>query len=321
MTRAARYVGPVAVALGVGVAVATALADSASAAPQNSTPAAPGRPGAVDRADGSAHGDRGPRAASPNRARDSGRSTSARPPTPDRAPPKSAAATRPVITGVARPDGPDAAVRVSLAPAPSRTAGRPPIRAATVRREPIRQASAVTSPATASPRLFGDPRGRRITIYQGTHFVIPNRWALWVTKDSGDATFIADSAYDLKDEDQYDWNKLAGITFTPWRPDRNSSMVVWRYNLQNGTFEVGPFFNVDFRYVFPTKDEIITVPVDQTFSYVVDYDGISVSYGDRTVHKATPQDLTPNFWTSARVTGWFGGNEVAPRTISYFQHR
>ena len=178
----------------------------------------------------------------------------------------------------------------------------------------------MTSSATALPRLFGDPRGRRITIYQGTHFVIPNRWALWVTKDSGDATLIADSAYDLKDEDQYDWNKLAGITFTPWRPDRNSSMVVWRYNLQNGTFEVGPFFNVDFRYVFPTKDEIITVPVDQTFSYEVDYEGVSVSYGDRTVYKATPQDLTPNFWTSARVTGWFGGNEVAPRTISYFQH-
>jgi hypothetical protein len=118
-----------------------------------------------------------------------------------------------------------------------------------------------------------------------------------------------------------DWNKLAGITFTPWRPDRNSSMVVWRYNIQNGTYEVGPFFNVDFRYVFPTEDEIITVPVDQTFTYSVDYDGISVTYGDRTVSKSTPADLKPNFWTSARVTGWFGGSEVAPRTISYYQIR
>jgi hypothetical protein len=35
---------------------------------------------------------------------------------------------------------------------------------------------------------------------------------------------------------------------------------------------------------------------------------------------ATALDLTPNFWSSARVTGWFGGNEVAPRTLSYFQH-
>jgi len=151
--------------------------------------------------------------------------------------------------------------------------------------------------------------------------LIPNRLALWVTKDSGGATFTANSAYDLKGVDQLDWNKLAGITFTPWRPDRNSSMVVWRYNLQDGTYEVGPFFNVDFRYVFPTEDEIITVPVNQTFTYSVGYDGISVTYGDRTVSKSTPADLKPNFWTSARVTGWFGGSEVAPRTISYYQIR
>jgi len=28
--------------------------------------------------------------------------------------------------------------------------------------------------------------------------------------------------------------------------------------------------------------------------------------------------LTPNVWTAARVSGWFGGNEVAPRTVSYY---
>lgn len=159
--------------------------------------------------------------------------------------------------------------------------------------------------------------GRLITIYKGTHFVIPNQWALWVREDSGAASFTADSTYDLRDEDQYDWNKLAGITFTPWRPDRNSMMVVWRYNLKADVFEVGPFFNVDFRYVFPTPEEIITVPAGETFAFHTDYDGVTVIYGDRTVYKARPQELTPNFWTSARVTGWFGGNEVAPRTVSY----
>jgi hypothetical protein len=215
-----------------------------------------------------------------------------------------------------------AAAREVSAPAASAAATR-------VERRPVRTAPAapvVAAPATRPttallPTAAPVTRGRLITIYKGTHFVIPNRWALWVTKDSGGATFTADSAYDLKVVDQLDWNKLAGITFTPWRPDRNSSMVVWRYNLQNGTYEVGPFFNVDFRYVFPTTDEIITVPVDQTFTYSVDYDGISVTYGDRTVSKSTPADLKPNFWTSARVTGWFGGSEVAPRTISYYQIR
>lgn len=181
------------------------------------------------------------------------------------------------------------------------------------------EASAPLASSTRG-RFLADPRGRRITIFKGVHFVVPNRWGVWVTRVSGDATFTADSVYDLKDEDQYDWNKLAGITFTPWRPERDASMVVWRYNLQDNTFEVGPFFDNNFAYVFPTEDEIITVSADETFDYAVDYKGITITYGERTVFKPYPEDLKPNFWTSARVTGWFGGSEVAPRTLTYYLH-
>jgi len=28
--------------------------------------------------------------------------------------------------------------------------------------------------------------------------------------------------------------------------------------------------------------------------------------------------LIPNVWTAARVSGWFGGNEVAPKTVAYY---
>ena len=265
-----------------GFAVAVGIAGAAAVALADQASAAPGRSGSS--VDGSTHDSRGSRAEPVQR----------------------------------KPRPRAAAAREVSAPAATAVATRG-------ERRPVRTAPAVpvvVAPSTApTPAAAPVTRGRLITIYKGTHFVIPNRWALWVTKDSGGATFTADSAYDLKDADQLDWNKLAGITFTPWRPDRNSSMVVWRYNLQNGTYEVGPFFNVDFRYVFPTTDEIITVPVDQTFTYSVDYDGISVTYGDRTVSKSPPADLKPNFWTSARVTGWFGGSEVAPRTISYYQIR
>ncbi|CAN1545052.1 hypothetical protein MCEMIE22_01941 [Mycobacteriaceae bacterium] len=269
-----------------GFALAVGIAGAAAVAMADQASAAPGRSGSS--VDGSAHDSRGSRADPVHRK-----------------PRPRAAAVR----EVSAPAALAAVTRVERRPV--RTAPAAPVVAAPT-----------TRPTTALlPTAAPVTRGRLITIYKGTHFVIPNRWALWVTKDSGGATFTADSAYDLKDADQLDWNKLAGITFTPWRPDRNSSMVVWRYNLQNGTYEVGPFFNVDFRYVFPTTDEIITVPVDQTFTYSVDYDGISVTYGGRTVSKSTPADLKPNFWTSARVTGWFGGSEVAPRTISYYQIR
>lgn len=204
---------------------------------------------------------------------------------------------------------------------------------------PVSRRAAVTPSATAAAEvtptdiwdslmtrlagIFGwDPRGRLVTVYKGTHFVVPSiRTALWITSDSGDATFTDNSKYDLKDEDQHDWNKLSGLTFTPWEPNRNAAMVVWRLNDVNDPyFEVGPFFNDNYAYVFPDENQIIHVPVGETFSYYVDYTGITITYGTTTVYKAYPSDLIPNFWTSARVTGWFGGSEVAPNTVSYYKH-
>ncbi|MBU3686555.1 MAG: hypothetical protein EBU23_07660 [Mycobacteriaceae bacterium] len=179
-----------------------------------------------------------------------------------------------------------------------------------------RSASRRTGPAGLFP---SDPRGRLITIYKGTHFAIPNSFGFFITQVSGTGTFTARSSYDLKDEDQYDWNKFTGIAFTPLEPDRNSVMVGWRYNLRSQEFEIAPFYNVDKQRILPNEQtEVISVPTDQTFQYRVDYTGVTITYGDRTVFKPFPPGLIPNVWTAARVSGWFGGNEVAPKTVAYY---
>jgi hypothetical protein len=179
---------------------------------------------------------------------------------------------------------------------------------------------ASTPIANVLQTLFGcDPRGRLITIYKGTHFAIPNSFAYFTKKVGGTGTFTADTVYDLKDEDQYDWNKFTGIAFTPLEPDRNSVMVGWRYNLISQEFEIAPFYNVDKKRILPNEQtEVISVPAGETFDYAVDYSGVRISYGGTTVYKPYPEGLKPNVWTAARVSGWFGGNEVAPRTISYY---
>ncbi|MEI7914279.1 MAG: hypothetical protein WCH82_05985 [Mycobacteriaceae bacterium] len=170
------------------------------------------------------------------------------------------------------------------------------------------------------PSLFPcDPRGRLITIYKGTHFAIPNSFGLFTQNVAGTGTFTTDTAYDLGDEDQYDWNKFTGIAFTPLEPDRNSVMVGWRYNLTTQEFEVAPFYNVDKKRILPNEQtEVIAVPAGQAFQFAVDYNGVTLSYGGKTVYKPFPAGLTANVWTAARVSGWFGGNEVAPRTVSYY---
>lgn len=164
-----------------------------------------------------------------------------------------------------------------------------------------------------------DPRGRLITILKGTHFAIPNSFGYFTKRVSGTGTFTTDTAYDLKDEDQYDWNKFTGIAFTPLEPDRNSVMVGWRYNLASKEFEIAPFYNVDKKRILPNEQtEVISVPAGETFDYFVDYTGVRISYGGQTVYKPFPEGLKPNVWTASRVSGWFGGNETAPRTISYY---
>lgn len=180
-------------------------------------------------------------------------------------------------------------------------------------------ATATTSLAGSLQSLFCDPRGRRITIFKGTHFAIPNSFAYFTKRVTGTGTFTTDTVYDLKDEDQYDWNKFTGIAFTPLEPDRNSVMVGWRYNLASQEFEIAPFYNVDKKRILPNEQtEVISVPAGETFDYNVDYTGVRISYGGKTVYKPYPEGLKPNVWTASRVSGWFGGNETAPRTLSYY---
>lgn len=281
----------VAAALGVGALISLATSAPGVAAPQDS----PARP-------------------------DNGKTVSKTKSKPRPALRVSGAAPRPATTRPSRPATRAVRPAADVAEPFVSPTGPAPARAAAPDRVPS-QSRARTGPPIPTPKAsLCDPRGRRLTILKGTHLAIPSRWSLWLTRTSGDATFVPDSAYDLKDEDQYDWNKLAGITFTPWRPERNAAMVVWRYNLSTKEYEVGPFFDNDFAYVFPSDAEVISVPVDQTFRWSVDYTGITVSYGDTTVFKPYPPGLTPRLWTSAKVTGWFGGSEAAPRTLSYFVH-
>jgi hypothetical protein len=206
----------------------------------------------------------------------------------------------------------DAAVQAAQAAVPWRTSRRSAVSGA-----PAVRAAGITLP-------WCDPRGRQITIYRGTHFAIPNSFGYFVKETVGTGTFTANTVYDLTDVDQYDWNKFTGIAFTPLEPDRNSAMVGWRYNLTTQEFEIAPFYNVDKVRILPNENplspgyEVISVPAGETFTFDVNYAGITLKYGGREVYKAYPVDLIPNVWTAARVSGWFGGNEVAPRTVSYY---
>ena len=302
-------VGGLAAALGVGAVIGFSTCGSATAAPATSDSTS--RSGVADHA---AAPER--RVSAVNRDRAVARNA----PRPVAASNIAAKALRTV------------AAPTAVAPAPSVTPSTEPevqaapivVPARTSRRNsvtdiPKAQAAAITFP-------WCDPRGRLITIYKGTHFAIPNSFGYFIKQTVGTGTFTTNTVYDLKDVDQYDWNKFTGIAFTPLEPDRNSAMVGWRYNLTTQEFEIAPFYNVDKKRILPNENpsspnyEVISVPAGETFQFNFDYTGITLSYGGRTVFKPYPPGLVANVWTAARVSGWFGGNEVAPWTVSYYLH-
>ena len=296
-------VGGLAAALGAGVVIGFVSCAQASAAPTDST-------GPSARADSGQHTTAPARRASAGNRDPAGARSARRSAT---SPPAATLASATVAPVVAASPIPEFAVPELAVPVPWRqtrtSIAKPPASVA--------DAARVTFP-------WSDPRGRQITIYKGTHFAIPNSFGYFIQQTVGTGTFISNSAYDLKDIDQYDWNKFTGIAFTPLEPDRDAAMVGWRYNLTTLEFEIAPFYNVNKARILPNENplspgyEVISVPVGETFEFAVDYSGITLSYGGRTVYKPYPSGLTPNVWTAARVSGWFGGNEVAPRTLSYF---
>jgi len=303
-------VGGLAAALGIGAVIGFSTCGSAAAAPAEST-------GAASRADAAANASVPARRTSATNRDHAVARTAPRPVAASRvaatalrtvAAPKAVTAPEPAVTP------PPDAVQAAPAVAPSRAS----------RRNAVADTPAVRAAAITFP--WCDPRGRLITIYKGTHFAIPNSFGYFIKQTVGTGTFTTNTVYDLKDVDQYDWNKFTGIAFTPLEPDRNSAMVGWRYNLNTQKFEIAPFYNVDKKRILPNENplspnyEVISVPAGETFTFDVDYTGITVSYGSRTVFKPYPPGLVANVWTAARVSGWFGGNEVAPRTVSYFLH-
>lgn len=292
--------GGVVFAVGAGIALAIGSAGSAWATPSDDSAAA------TSVSAGHSTG-RGP---SPQHAR----LTSA---------PRSANAPRPAAAQVpTTPSTTSAADRLrspvispaAAAPLPSPAAISAPVVAMAAPSVTPQQGGSSSRPRPGRTPTPVPLQQRTITILPKIPLGLPPTIIPWVKQVDGFGTFTKNSVYDLNNADQYDWNKLSGISFSI-PGDVNSTMVAWRYNVSSGNFEVAPFFNVDKARILPTPAEVIAVPIGDTFDFHVDYDGITISYGDKTVVKATPEGLTPSFWTSYRTSVWFGGTSLPPNLI------
>lgn len=141
--------------------------------------------------------------------------------------------------------------------------------------------------------------------------------------------FTPSCLYDLKDEDQHDVNKLFGMsfnlfptckTFTPHHI--NSARFGWRALLDNRTIQIVAYEYLN-RFRRPTQ-VIAEVNINEWYEYLMYWVNGKMYYSIRTDDTSVATFSTDYPLRKDTVLGYeldvyFGGNEVAPQTITIFE--
>ncbi len=158
------------------------------------------------------------------------------------------------------------------------------------------------------------------------HYSLSLPWIVTGAKHSKSFAFTESCKYDLKTEDQLDWNKLYGFTLGLIGPKDqrnpvhyNSVRFGWRYNVELDVFEISAYC-----YSQGVRKEPILVgsfPVGKK----IELDFIPV-YGARKISMYLNSKLVYTYKVPDEIQfdklskGWvlhpyFGGNRTAPRTM------
>lgn len=166
----------------------------------------------------------------------------------------------------------------------------------------------------------------RIKIKKGRHYpwLIPIAFPFRVRKDdsnyrSAQFMFTDSCLFDLKDEDQWDVNKLFG--FSIGMHHKTSFRFGWRPILKNGTIEI-----VGYEYHDNVRQKtmpICEVKPNEWHNFTVSYNNKS----NKSFYFVNDKCITNNV-KLVKKSGWgytlgvyFGGNEKAPQDITIFKRR
>ena len=164
----------------------------------------------------------------------------------------------------------------------------------------------------------------RIKIKKGRHYpwLIPIAFPFWVRKDdsnyrSAQFMFTDSCMFDLKDEDQWDVNKLFG--FSLGMHHKTSFRFGWRPILKNRTIEIVAYeYHDGFR--FKTMP-ICEVELNKWHKFTVSYNNkANKSFYFVNRHCITNTvNLMKKSGLGYTLGVYFGGNEKAPQDITIYK--
>jgi len=169
-----------------------------------------------------------------------------------------------------------------------------------------------------------------IVFFKGWHYPIPLTEIAFpqvfsLTHDSlrldGEVLFHDNAAYIINDEDQWDWNKLCGISLGFNGIHKNSFRFGWRYNPQSEKIELSSYLYTNSNRQFKKVDEImlnelarLSVIISSNNNDITINMFINDSLCDNQVYKIT--SANDRDYIMAYQSGlYFGGNKPAPQII------
>ncbi|NRB64829.1 MAG: hypothetical protein HRU40_17700 [Saprospiraceae bacterium] len=174
------------------------------------------------------------------------------------------------------------------------------------------------------------------TIRKGEHAAQPRKIKIrWQPQRFTFDVIFNDGRYHLKegdrtDVDQYDWNKLCGLSFHLFTNHNNSFMIGWRYNLDTQKIELNRYQHKSGETIYDEIPFADIHPVGGRISGVahIEYQQKRVRtkvqwFDPGKKEAAGSSELIYPFHDMPRLTReisiWFGGNETAPTDLYFLK--
>lgn len=155
------------------------------------------------------------------------------------------------------------------------------------------------------------------------HYFKPFAFGLYVKKHfKWTVCFDESCRYDLKDDDQYDINKLVGVGYL-WHHHNNSARFGWNYNLSTGKINLWAYCYDKKKRAWESLGE---VEIGKSCRLILQVN--KEEYLFQVIENNTEEPVgfaripkTHNQFLGYRLGTYFGGNKTAPHEMSVFLQR
>lgn len=162
---------------------------------------------------------------------------------------------------------------------------------------------------------------------QDSHRSKPFIFNIWLSifEFEKEFSFTDSCKYDLGNIDNYDWNKLTGISFNLIDARVNSVMTGWRYDIKDDNFELCLYSHVNCSFN-PPAESFCSVKSNEKFKvrFLFRKDEkkvyMEVSFPESDKNKVIKEVDFEKFGICREINTWFGGTSKAPHNMEIIKY-